>query len=79
MLLDGRKAIVTGASSGIGKATAERLGREGASVCVNYFSDKEADAAQQVVPPSSRKGSPGRSPYRPMWAARTMSKQWWPK
>ena len=25
MLLEGRKAIVTGASSGIGKATAERL------------------------------------------------------
>ena len=44
MLLEGRKAIVTGASSGIGKATAERLGREGASVCVNYYSSKERPA-----------------------------------
>jgi len=49
MLLQGRKAIVTGGSSGIGKATAERLGREGANVCVNYYSDKEAGDAQSVV------------------------------
>lgn len=49
MLLKGKKTIVTGASSGIGKATAQRLGREGASVCVNYFSDEEADAAQAIA------------------------------
>jgi glucose 1-dehydrogenase len=49
MLLNGRKAIVTGASSGIGKATVQRLGREGASVCVNYYSDKEEEAARELV------------------------------
>ncbi len=49
MLLEGRKAIVTGGSSGIGKATAVRLGAEGASVCVNYYSDGEAADAQAVV------------------------------
>ncbi len=49
MLLAGRKAIVTGAASGIGKATAERLGREGASVCVSFYSEKEQEAADQVV------------------------------
>jgi glucose 1-dehydrogenase len=49
MLLEGRKAIVTGGSSGIGKATAERLGHEGASVCVNYYSDKESGDADAVV------------------------------
>jgi glucose 1-dehydrogenase len=48
-LLQGRKAIVTGASSGIGQATAIRLGAEGASVAVNYYSDKEAGDANAVV------------------------------
>jgi glucose 1-dehydrogenase len=49
MLLEGRKAIVTGAASGIGKATAERLGAEGASVCVNYYSQRERGDAEAVV------------------------------
>jgi glucose 1-dehydrogenase len=49
MLLKGRKAIVTGASSGIGRATAERLAREGAGVCVNYYSPGERDEAERVA------------------------------
>ena len=57
MLLSGRKAIVTGGSSGIGQATAERLGREGASVCVNYYSDKERAAADAVVRAIEQGGS----------------------
>lgn len=48
-LLQGRRAIVTGASSGIGAATAKRLGAEGASVCVNYYSEKEQPAADEVA------------------------------
>lgn len=46
-LLKGQKALVTGANSGIGKATAIGLGRAGADVVVNYVSG--ADAAQEVV------------------------------
>jgi 3-oxoacyl-[acyl-carrier protein] reductase len=36
MRLDGKVALVTGASSGIGRAIAVRLGREGAAIVVNY-------------------------------------------
>jgi glucose 1-dehydrogenase len=49
MLLEGRKAIVTGGSSGIGKATVQRLVRERAGVCINYYSDKEAEAAHALA------------------------------
>jgi glucose 1-dehydrogenase len=49
MLLDGRHAIITGSSSGIGKACAIRFAQEGANVCVNYYSDREADAGAEVV------------------------------
>jgi glucose 1-dehydrogenase len=49
MLLEGRRALITGASSGIGKASAIRLGAEGASVAINYFSDKELPTAEAVA------------------------------
>ena len=48
-LLEGRSAIITGSSSGIGRSCAIRFAQEGANVVINYYSDKEADAGQEVV------------------------------
>jgi len=47
-------AIVTGASDGIGRAIAERLAQDGATVVVNY--GKSADKAKQVVVGIKAKG-----------------------
>jgi 3-oxoacyl-[acyl-carrier protein] reductase len=47
MLLDGKKAIVTGASRGIGRAIALALARAGADVVVNF--NGQAAAAEEVA------------------------------
>ena len=44
--LEGRRALVTGGASGIGRATVNRLAADGASVIVNYIGD---DPAHEVV------------------------------
>ena len=41
-ILDGKTALVTGGGRGIGRGISEALGREGATVLVNYRRDKEA-------------------------------------
>ncbi len=52
--LEGKVAVVTGASKGIGAAIAGRLAAAGASVVVNYASSREG--AERVVAEISRKG-----------------------
>lgn len=55
MLLQSKVAIVTGSSRGIGRAIAERLGRDGASVVVTYAGNK--DKAEEVVAAIKADGS----------------------
>ncbi|WP_061446988.1 SDR family oxidoreductase [Streptomyces sp. CCM_MD2014] len=52
--LTGRTALVTGASRGMGRATAERLARDGALVAVHYGTNE--DAAAEVVDGIERDG-----------------------
>lgn len=47
MILEGKTALVTGGSRGIGAACCELLAANGANVAVNYFSNQKA--ADQVV------------------------------
>lgn len=58
MTLDGKIALVTGGSRGIGRAIALRLAGMGAKVAINYVS--KPDAAQEVVDAIAATGGEGR-------------------
>ena len=47
--LKGRKALVTGGDSGIGRATAIAYAREGADVAIGYLPSEEADAKEVIA------------------------------
>ncbi|GAA4792780.1 SDR family oxidoreductase [Olivibacter ginsenosidimutans] len=47
--LQGKKAIITGGDSGIGKAVAIAFAREGADVLISYLADVEDEDAQDTI------------------------------
>lgn len=56
MRLENTVAIVTGADSGIGQATAEALAREGADVAITYFHDRDgAEETRRQVEAARRR------------------------
>ena len=54
-ILQGQKALVTGGSSGIGKAVSVELGKAGADVVINYV--RGEDQAREVVAEIEKSGS----------------------
>lgn len=47
--LNGRKALITGGDSGIGRAVAIAYAREGADVAINYLPEEESDAKEVIA------------------------------
>ena len=56
--LAGRKALITGGDSGMGRAAAIAYAREGADVAINYHPDEEPDA-QEVIALIKKEGRIG--------------------
>ena len=56
--LQGRKALITGGDSGMGRAAAIAYAREGADVAINYFPSEEPDAKEviELIQQAGRKG-----------------------
>ena len=72
--LAGRKALITGGDSGMGRAAAIAFAREGADVAINYFPDEEPDA-REVVALIEREGRKARRRSRATCASEAFCQQ----
>lgn len=59
--LAGRNALVTGASTGIGRAIAVRFSEEGANVAINYPHERDRADAEKTLAAVQRANSTGRA------------------
>ena len=74
--LAGRKALITGGDSGMGRAAAIAYAREGADVAINYLPAEEPDA-REVVSPHPRRRPARRSPFQETCATKPSVVGWW--
>ena len=78
--LQGRVAIVTGASSGIGQGIAKRLANEGASVVINYAGNAEGAAVTlKMVEAEGAQGAIIQADVSLVESARALVEQSWKK
>ncbi|MGW1452834.1 SDR family NAD(P)-dependent oxidoreductase [Micromonospora sp. NPDC002411] len=47
--LDGKRALITGGDSGIGRAVAIAFAREGADVLISYLDEEEDSDARETI------------------------------
>ena len=60
--LTGKRALITGGDSGIGRAVAIAYAREGADVAISYLPEEQADAEETAAVRPASRGYPGGGP-----------------